>query len=315
MLKSIFPTDFIFNQSSLDLEQMQYYANLWDIEYTKMENGLFKGSISAVSTTRIQMAQESFSQSFLSRGSFPDGCVLLLYSTSKSEFNFQNNSIEPHEIVFLQKGDELDVLTYGESNIMSIVIEEEFFNNEFYSFFGDIPESLLQNKRLTISSHMIEFFHNSLQLWRNYLSNELPYITTPPDYYKIESQILRDVFSSLSLIPSLKARKKFQCKKVRDILHENIILNIDMVTLANELNISESLLYEVFKTKYGVTPKKYLQSLRLSAIRKELVLAHPNTTTVKNIAQKYNFYHMGHFARAYQERFMETPSETLYHKI
>lgn len=314
MSNNIFPTGLIIDYTSLNIEKMQYYAKLWNIEYTKMENGLFEGSLFGVHTPRIQLAQEHFSQSFMTRGGFPDGCVLLLYSTSKSEYNFQNLSIKPHEIVFLKKGDELDILTAGAFEIMSMVIEEEFFYKEFYNFFGDISESLLQNKRFTIQSHMIEFFHNSLVLWKNYLTNELPYITATPDYNKIESEILRDLFSSLSFSSSLKARKKFQTKKVRDILYENINLNIDMNTLADELKISESQLYYAFKTDYGMTPKKYLLSLRLSAVRKELILGHPRSTTVIEIAQKYNFFHMGHFSKAYKKRFMETPSETLKYK-
>ena len=52
-------------------------------------------------------------------------------------------------------------------------------------------------------------------------------------------------------------------KKIRDILHDNIDQSIDIPLLTQELDISESHLHALFKKEYGITPKKYLQSLRL----------------------------------------------------
>lgn len=60
-----------------------------------------------------------------------------------------------------------------------------------------------------------------------------------------------------------------------------------------------------------MTPKKYLQQLRFNAIKKELVFADPNFCTVSQIANKYNFFHMGHFSTEYKKLFGKTPSQTL----
>ena len=112
----------------------------------------------------------------------------------------------------------------------------------------------------------------------------------------------------------MKKRKKFQIKIVRDLLRKNIKKPIDMDMITNEVNIRRSQLYNAFQKEYGITPKKYLNQLRLNAIKKELLLSDPKSVTVSGIAKKYHFRHMGHFAAGYKQLFGETPSQTLHRK-
>jgi transcriptional regulator GlxA family with amidase domain len=113
---------------------------------------------------------------------------------------------------------------------------------------------------------------------------------------------------------SLKKRKKFQIKKVRDILHDNIAKSLDIAMITDVSNIGLSQLHQVFKKEYGITPKKYLHHLRLNAIRKELICADPHATFISDLAVKYDFLHMGHFSEGYKQMFGETPSQTLHRK-
>ena len=312
MSNILFPAGSIQDLTDLDLEMMQYYALQWNLEHTKMEKGLFKGSSFSVHTPHIQIAKVDFSQGIMSKGGFPDGCIVLIFSTTEAVYNFQNKSIPPNEIIMLTKGDEINILTSGIIDIHTIVIEEQLFYKTLYTFFGDIPRSSLQNKRLTIHPDKIRLFHNTVSRWRNYLANELPKQTSTPDYAKIESKILQELFGSLVFISLAKKREKFQTKTVRDLLHEKITQDINISTLTHGLHISESQLHHAFKSDYGITPKKYLQNLRLNAIREELSLAHPRTVTIIDIAQKYNFFHMGHFSQEYKKLFGQTPSQTLH---
>jgi len=308
----IFPAGFTIDLPSLNLEMMQYYAKQWNLEHTKMEKGLFEGSTFAVHTPRIQLAKVYYSQGFMSKGGFPDGCIVLIFSTTEAVYNFQNKSISPNEIIMLTKGDEINILTSGIIDIQTIVIEEQLFYKTLYTFFGDIPRASLENKRLTIHPDKIRLFHNTVSRWRNYLANELPKQTLTPNYAKIESKILQEFFGSLVFISLTKKREKFQTKTVRDLLHEKITQDINISALTHGLHISESQLHHAFKSDYGITPKKYLQNLRLNAIHKELSLAHPRTVTIIDIAQKYNFFHMGHFSQEYRKLFGQTPSCTLH---
>ena len=66
-----------------------------------------------------------------------------------------------------------------------------------------------------------------------------------------------------------------------------------------------------FLDKYSVTPKSYLQSLRLNDAYKILLQSDPETTKVTDVAISLGYWHMSQFAADYRRQFGELPSETL----
>jgi AraC family transcriptional regulator, ethanolamine operon transcriptional activator len=312
---SIFPANYIIDLPNLNIEMMQYNAKQWNLEHTKMGKGLFEGNISAVHTPRIQLSSSYFSQSFMTQGDFPDGCSVLIYAINDARYNFQNRVVQANEIIVLSKGDEIDVLASGEMDVGTIVIEEQLFYQTFYDYFDDTPHRVIKDKRFSIKPDMISVFHQTVDLWKTYLTKEYPTLNEKPPYEKMEPEILRQLFNCIISTPFVKKIKKFQTKTVRDLLHGNIDKLIDISDITTKLSISESQLHHAFKKDYGITPKKYLQSLRFNAIKKELLYAHPHTHTVSQIAQKYQLFHIGHFSTEYQKRFGQTPAQTLNSKL
>lgn len=64
-----------------------------------------------------------------------------------------------------------------------------------------------------------------------------------------------------------------------------------------------------FRDQFDLTPKQYLQTVRLRQVRRDL-LKTPADTTIVEIAANRGFWHMGQFAKDYRRRFGELPSET-----
>ena len=209
----IFPADQIIDLSDLNIEMMQYYSKQWNMEHTIMKKGLFKGSISVVHTPRIQLATAYYSQGIMTKGDFPDGCIVLAYPKNDVIYNFQNRTVKSNEIIVMSKGDEIDVLTSGEVNMQTIVIEEQLFNQYFYNFFGSTPCTILKDKRFSIKPDMISVFEKIVDSWSAYLTNEFPKQTIQPTYDRIESEILQQLFSCLIFTPTTKKKKKFKNKK------------------------------------------------------------------------------------------------------
>jgi AraC-like DNA-binding protein len=61
----------------------------------------------------------------------------------------------------------------------------------------------------------------------------------------------------------------------------------------------------------GMSPSRYLRLRRLNMVRAALRCADPATTSVAEIAQRYQFSELGRFAAAYRAIFGEMPSATL----
>ncbi len=87
--------------------------------------------------------------------------------------------------------------------------------------------------------------------------------------------------------------------------------NLSVSDLCRVAGVSERTLDYAFKEVLGLTPVAYLTRLRLLRVRKALLAATRESTTVSAQALAWGFWHFGEFSRAYRECFGELPSETL----
>jgi AraC family transcriptional regulator, ethanolamine operon transcriptional activator len=66
-----------------------------------------------------------------------------------------------------------------------------------------------------------------------------------------------------------------------------------------------------FAEYYGVTPKTYLKNYRLNLVRKKILKVKSFGIPISDIANDFDFWHMGQFAADYKQLFGELPSTTL----
>ncbi|MBB4303700.1 AraC-like DNA-binding protein [Rhodobium orientis] len=88
---------------------------------------------------------------------------------------------------------------------------------------------------------------------------------------------------------------------------QRLLRNADLCRIAE---VSERTVNYAFKERFGVSPKAYLKAYRLAQCRRELVKAK-TPLTVRGIAERWGFSHLGQFASDYRAMFSELPSETL----
>lgn len=86
-----------------------------------------------------------------------------------------------------------------------------------------------------------------------------------------------------------------------------------MRDVASYLGISLRCLYSGFQRYRQTSPKTFLRNARLDGVRADLIAARQEEgqQTVTQIAMSWGFTHLGHFTKAYVERFKELPSATL----
>ncbi|TSD93629.1 AraC family transcriptional regulator [Skermania sp. ID1734] len=92
-------------------------------------------------------------------------------------------------------------------------------------------------------------------------------------------------------------------------IDENLDAPITVADIAQQVGTSVRSLQRAFQDNIGATPKGYIQSLRLTRVRDELLDAG-TTETVTDIAYRWGFGHLSRFAAAYRHRYGETPSQT-----
>jgi AraC family ethanolamine operon transcriptional activator len=108
--------------------------------------------------------------------------------------------------------------------------------------------------------------------------------------------------------PSKRARLVRRAEKY---MRANLGKPLSMFDLCRKLCVSERTLHYAFQELRGLSPMAYFKACRLNAVRQELKAASTGTTTVREIAQRWGFWHTGEFAADYRRLFGELPSQTL----
>jgi AraC-like DNA-binding protein len=151
-----------------------------------------------------------------------------------------------------------------------------------------------------------------MEFWLNYLQQETKQHLEFHQYLEIQNSLLQELFSLIVMQEKKSIKGSLYIKKAREILEDNKENIYSIKELIDSLDINARTLQYHFKKQLGVSPKQYLQNLRLNAIQKELLLADPHKTTISDITLKYGFFHPSHFGAEYKKFFQETPTQTLY---
>lgn len=124
-------------------------------------------------------------------------------------------------------------------------------------------------------------------------------LSTQPHNYSAE--LLSD---ASSLAPHFIKRIE---NYIEEHAHEPITIN-DMAEFAD---VSSRSLFTSFRRYRNTSPMRYLKEVRLRYVHEELQRGTVGSETVTDVAFKWGFSHLGHFATDYRRRFGERPSETL----
>ena len=86
---------------------------------------------------------------------------------------------------------------------------------------------------------------------------------------------------------------------------------LSLPKLEENLHASVRTIEYAFKSRLGISPKRYINIVRLNRIRRDLLLANAESTSDKEIMTQYNIVHKAQFNTDYYSFFNEYPIETL----
>ncbi|MEL7039591.1 MAG: helix-turn-helix domain-containing protein [Cyanobacteria bacterium J06592_8] len=130
----------------------------------------------------------------------------------------------------------------------------------------------------------------------------------------LEEEIAKTLIISLAEATEIKPKKQQinrsnTLKKAEEFYFSNLRADITTQDLCQELKISRRALEYIFKDYYQMSPKNYFKYLRLNALHQELQKKEQQEN-LREIAEKFGFYHRGRLAKDYHQLFGKFPSET-----
>ncbi|MFC4904265.1 helix-turn-helix transcriptional regulator [Kocuria oceani] len=119
-------------------------------------------------------------------------------------------------------------------------------------------------------------------------------------------------FLERSAVPEPERAAPAGVRRAVSFMEEHAAEDIGLGEIARAARMSPRGLQAAFRRELSTTPLAHLRTLRLEAVRAELLTTDPGAgATVAEVAGRWGFSHPGRFAAAYRERFGENPAATL----
>jgi AraC family ethanolamine operon transcriptional activator len=138
-------------------------------------------------------------------------------------------------------------------------------------------------------------------------------VVNPFLIYEIMVQLIELILAGKSRQHTTKAVEKHL--HIVSTVEELILCSADTPLTVKEIckaiGTSERTLQYAFNDTYQISPKSYINAVRLNAVHKELMHTASSELKISDIANAWGFWHMGQFAADYRKLFGKLPSETI----
>ncbi len=136
----------------------------------------------------------------------------------------------------------------------------------------------------------------------------------------MESSLLGELLGLLST-PDCDASRQMSTTRsyIVEKLHRQTIVDAANVPsifeVCQRLQVSRRTVQNSFQTVAETTPLNYLRCVRLNGVRRELLSTTAQQASIGDIASRWGFFHLSHFAEDYQALFGELPSQTARRQV
>lgn len=115
----------------------------------------------------------------------------------------------------------------------------------------------------------------------------------------------------LSTFTRSRSDVEHRLRRAIRFVHDHAGESIEVADIAAGADLSERGLQDLFRRRLAVTPMRYLREVRLDRVHLELVSPRGGIRTVRDVAHRWQFAHLGRFAAHYRQRFGESPNESV----
>jgi len=234
----------------------------------------------------------------------------------KQSFFWRGQTINGNDIVIVPKSREVEAMCFPGFKYYTISIKKTWLEN-FIQAQGEDKPSLLDSglEVLHLNKKSISKIRNLLQLIFFVLDREPQY--SQNEYFLnwiVEplSTALLDITKNYTFLAKKppKRVRDVALLKALDYIHDGCIDWPSISKLSEIAGASQRTLEYAFNEKYGFGPKEYLIKHHLNNVHKTIKKSDPSTT-IKDIAYDFGFWHMSQFSAYYKRLFGELPSTTI----
>jgi AraC family ethanolamine operon transcriptional activator len=301
-----------------DIEELNNLVQGWDFEFHQLKAGRSPAELLQLGRPEFMLSRFYFEQPYHQRGCTALNALTIgLTEEGVDEVTTPNGAVQQNDILCFPSGRELSAVSRPRFKGYSLSISATLFDEVAESCSLKVGASIGTVQQVL---HCNRSNMNVLRSELRRVSRHLAQIKTAANSSEIIRELEFNLIHCLLLAITdsrptdrlkLTNRKQLVLQRARDYMEANTSKPITVLELAQASGSCVRTLEYVFRDYFDVTPKAYLKSRRLVAVRHELLRSLHSKPLINEVANRWGFWHMSQFATDYSRFFGELPSETL----
>lgn len=306
-----FPVGLILKEAPSNSEEMEEMARFWNLRITQLGKHRYCGNLSAFHSDRMQVSRVIHRNSSRIDGAIPQGTMILAVPISRRQtMQFHGVQVEDRDLILQDCVHGLDVSYVGELDILSVAVSQQMVRQRLTQLWRQEPRGAMSR---TLKFSTLECAAKACL----FLCEAIRRTTAKPDILhdhplrrNLETSILDAILCGLEE-PRLREgalARRWLARRAAAVIHERCREDLNIGDLCEAVGASRRTLHLGFLDLYGTSPMKYLLSIRLAGVRRELIQCKRSDAGVTDIATAWGFSHLGRFSASYRQYFGTLPS-------
>ncbi len=304
--------------TSFDADDHASNLQHWKQQYMQLSPGRFEGRLEEAWFGNVQVFRERTNQCVHEGGVAWEGSRTFGIPVEMDGLGWYCGEVfDQNSILTLRGGAELDFRTPTMLDIVAVTADADALNHYAMQVDHIDLEAMLGSRRILPNTP------KQVAELRSFLLTVLASINVAPamaNHAQMRKAIEQGIYNCLLLSisnesdatrPSTTPHSRVQIvERAREYMRAHIDEPITVADLCRELNVSRRTLQYSFQDVLDLNPVSFLRAKRLNGARSEL-RRKPERESVADIAARWGFWHLSHFAADYKSMFGELPSETV----
>jgi AraC family ethanolamine operon transcriptional activator len=294
-------------------------AGGWGLDWIQLDRGPLRARFEQTQATSTLASRFEFNRKFHQKGTVPPGMRTYgVIAPASPQIEWRGIEGSQHHVVAFPTNDEFEFLSHpGFGGDTLSLPEERLFQVAHCLDLIDPVEGLPSGQALIESDPIrIEVFRRRLDGFHILAEISARQMVDESVVADAEFGVIAALVEMLSAgrriensRPGLSSRSRAFCIAL-DYIEDHASKPPSVEEICHASGVSWRTLNYAFREQFDLTPKQYLQAVRLQRVRRDL-LGKSSESSISDIAANWGFWHMGQFAADYRRQFGELPSETV----
>ncbi len=286
----------------------------WNQRYVQMSPGTMRSSLAEVTADGIHVFRKWMSERVVQQGCLPVGkiCFAVPLGSPAGTPRIQGRELLDDGVFILRSGSDFTLQRPQGMELMAVTFEfEDFLRLLDVKPWTPTAKALLSRSLLQAPLSSAQRLRRTLlsmfderSMANQWGSNSPPALAV----FDALCELFHDATDSRQAVGSASA--SFIVARCHRIVADSGDAIPSIEELCSRLRTSRRSLQNSFRQVADTTPVHYLRSVRLNAVRRQLMSTRASELSIAQAASDRGFGHLSHFTERYSALFSELPSQT-----